>query len=62
MELEDKEIMWNFQGEIFDSAFGESFEFMYMWGVQYEPTIEGIGYHFRINENKKLDIEKKVFK
>lgn len=56
------EIMWNFQGEIFDSKLDEKFEIMYMQGEKYGSSIEGLGYHIRINKDKSFDIEKKVYR
>ena len=52
--------MWNFQGEVYDSLLDENFEVMYMWGVEYEPSIEGVGYHFQIQEDKSFRLEKMV--
>jgi len=60
--LNGEEIMWNFQGEIFDSELDEKFEIMYMQGEKYEPSIEGLGYHIRINKDKTAGIEKKVYR
>jgi acetyl esterase/lipase len=62
MDLEDKEIMWNFRGEIFDSELDETFEIMYMQGEKYDSTLEGLGYHLHIKEDKTVDIEKKVYR
>ncbi len=62
MDLNGKEIMWNFQGEIFDSELGETFEIMYMQGKKYDSSLEGLGYHIRINEDKRAKIEKRVFR
>jgi acetyl esterase/lipase len=62
MDLNDTEIMWNFRGEIFDSELDETFEIMYMQGEKYTPSVEGIGYHFHINADKTVYIEKKVFR
>jgi acetyl esterase/lipase len=61
-ELEGKEIMWNFQGEIFDSELNENFEIMYMQGEKYNKSVEGIGYHIRINRDNTAGIEKRVYK
>jgi hypothetical protein len=61
-ELNGEGIMWNFQGEIFDSKLDEKFEIMYMQGEKYEPSLEGVGYHIRIKEDKTLDIEKRVYR
>jgi len=62
VDLNGQEIMWNFQGEIFDSELAEKFEIMYMQGEKYEPSIEGIGYHISIKEDKTVGIEKKVYR
>jgi len=62
VDLTGEEIMWNFQGEIYDSELDEKFEIMYMQGEKYDPSIEGIGYHFHINNKKTVDIEKKVYR
>lgn len=62
VDLSGKEILWNFQGEIFDSELDEKFEIMYMQGEKYEPSIEGLGYHIRINKDKTAGIEKKVYR
>jgi acetyl esterase/lipase len=62
VDLNDKEIMWNFQGEIFDAELDENFEIMYMQGEKYEPSIEGLGYHIHINKDKTAGIEKKVYR
>jgi len=61
-DLTGEEIMWNFQGEIFDSELDEKFEIMYMQGEKYEPFLEGFGYYIRINKDKTAGIEKKVFR
>jgi acetyl esterase/lipase len=57
-----EEIMWNFQGEIYDSELDEKFEIMYMQGQKYDSSIEGIGYYFHIKKDKTADIEKKVYR
>jgi len=35
---------------------------MYMQGEKYDPSIEGLGYHIRINKDKTADIEKRVYR
>jgi acetyl esterase/lipase len=50
VDLNGEEIMWNFRGEIFDSELDEKSEIMYMQGEKYDPSLEGIGYHIRINK------------
>lgn len=62
LDPSDEKIMWNFQGEIFDSELNEKFEIMYMQGEKYDSSLEGIGYHFRIKKDKTADIEKKVYR
>lgn len=57
-----EEIMWNFQGEIFDSELNEKFEIMYMQGEKYDSSLEGIGYRIRIKEDKTAGIEKQVYR
>lgn len=61
-DLDEREIMWNFRGEIFDSVLSEKFEIMYMQGEKYDRSLEGLGYHFHINTDKTVDIEKKVYR
>ncbi len=61
-DLNNEEVMWNFRGDIFDSKLEETFEIMYMQGEKYSPSIEGVGYHFHIKEDKTIDIEKKVYR
>ena len=62
VDLNGEEIMWNFQGEIFDSELDEKFEIMYMQGEKFEDSIEGLGYHIRINNDKTAGIEKMVYR
>jgi acetyl esterase/lipase len=62
VDLTGEEIMWNFRGEIFDAQLDEKFELMFMQGGTFDPSFEGVGYHFQINEDKTYDIEKKVFR
>jgi acetyl esterase/lipase len=62
VDLNGEDIMWNFQGEIYDSELDEKFEIMYMQGEKYMPSLEGLGYHIRINEDKTAGIEKKVYR
>lgn len=61
-DLNGEKIMWNFRGEIFDSRLDKKYEFMYMQGETYDPSIEGLGYHFQINEDLTYVIEKKIFR
>jgi acetyl esterase/lipase len=62
VDLDGEQIMWNFQGEIFDSQFDKTFEIMYMQGETYDSSIGGIGYHICINEDKTTSIEKLVYR
>jgi hypothetical protein len=61
-DVSGKEIMWNFQGEISISLFDKPHEIMYMQGEKYNSDIEGVGYHFRIKQNKTVEIVKKVYR
>jgi acetyl esterase/lipase len=61
-DLDGKEIMWNFQGEIYISLFDKPDQVMFMQSEKYDSDIEGVGYHFRINKDKTIDIEKKVYR
>ncbi len=61
-DLNGKDIMWNFQGEIFISLFDKPQEIMYMQGEKYDSDIEGVGYHFRIRKDMTIAIEKKVYR
>jgi len=61
-DLDGKEIMWNFQGEIYLCIFDQPYPLMYMQGEKYDSDIEGVGYLFRIYKDMKVDIEKKVFR
>jgi acetyl esterase/lipase len=62
VDLGNKEIMWNFQGEIFDSELNEKFEPMYMQGEKYDNSIEGIGFNIQIGKNNMFNIVKKVYR
>ena len=61
-DLADKEILWNFRGEIDISLFDKPYEAMFMQGEKYDPDIEGVGYHFRIKKDMTVAIEKKVYR
>jgi len=61
-DLDGKEIMWNFQGEIYISLFDKPYPVMFMQGEKYDSDIESVGYHFRINKDNTIDIEKKVYR
>ena len=42
-DMAGEEIMWNFQGEIYDSTIDEKFEIMYKQGEKYDFSLEGNG-------------------
>jgi acetyl esterase/lipase len=56
------EILWNFQGEVFDSTLQEKFEYMRAEGTEFDETIEGLGFIFRITADKNVTLEPKVYK
>jgi acetyl esterase/lipase len=56
------EILWNFQGEVFDSALQEKFEYMRAEGTEFDETIEGLGFIFKITADKNVTLEPKVYK
>ncbi len=62
IDLTGREIMWNFNGEIFDSILNEKFELMRMEGTDFSEDIEGIGFYIKIDENKYIQSEKRVHK
>ena len=59
-DLAGKDVMWNFQGEIHTSLSVEPV--MFMQGEKYDSDIEGVGYHFRVNKDRTVHIEKKVYR
>ena len=61
-DLAGKEIFWNFQGEIHISLFDKPYEIMFLQGEKYDSDIEGVGYHFRINKDSTVNIEKKAYR
>jgi acetyl esterase/lipase len=61
-DLAGKELTWNFQGEIHISLFDEPYPIMFMQGEAYDSDIEGVGFHFRINKDNTVDIEKTVYR
>ncbi|MBN1273531.1 MAG: alpha/beta hydrolase [Candidatus Aminicenantes bacterium] len=61
-DLIGKNIMWNFQGEIYVSLFDKTSQIMYMQGEKYDSNMVGVGYVFRIHKDKTIDIEKKVYR
>ena len=62
IDLSQKEIMWNFRGEIFDSELDKKFGPMFMQGEKYDNSIKGVGFHIRIERDSTLDIEKQVYR
>ena len=62
INLQNKELMWNFRGEVFDSKLNEKYGPMYMQGVKFDDSITGIGYSFRINPDKSFEIDKEVYR
>jgi len=61
-DLAGKEIAWNFQGEIHISLFDKPEPIMFLQGEKYDSGIEGVGFHFRINKDNTVNIEKKVYR
>ncbi len=61
-DLTGKDITWNFQGEIHTSLFEEPYPLMFIQGEKHDSDIEGVGFHFRINKDKTVNIEKKVYR
>jgi acetyl esterase/lipase len=61
-DLAGKELAWNFQGEIHISLFDEPYPIMFMQSEKYDSDIEGVGFHFRVNKDKTIHIEKKVYR
>jgi hypothetical protein len=61
-DLAGKDIAWNFQGEIDISLFAEPYAPMFLQSEKYDSDIEGVGFHFRINKDRTVDIEKKVYR
>ncbi|MBN1213148.1 MAG: alpha/beta hydrolase [candidate division Zixibacteria bacterium] len=62
IDLDNKEIMWNFRGEIYDSKLSEKYEPMYMQGEKYNDSIRGIGFNININEDKSFKIDKVIYR
>lgn len=60
-DLQNKKIMWNFRGMIFDSELSEKYEPMYMQEEIFNQSIEGIGFNIHIGEDKSFKIDKVVF-
>lgn len=61
-DLQNKKIMWNFRGMIFDSILSEKYEPMYMQEEIFNESIEGIGFNINIGEDKSFKIDKVVFR
>ncbi|MFC1724192.1 M20/M25/M40 family metallo-hydrolase [candidate division KSB1 bacterium] len=61
IDLTDKELMWNFRGEIYDSKLNEKFGPMRMEGMKFDKNIDGIGFNFKISESGKFSMDKAVY-
>jgi acetyl esterase/lipase len=61
-DLRNKELMWNFRGEIFDAKLSQKFEPMYMQGEPFDDSIKGVGYTIRIREDGSFKIDRVVFR
>jgi acetyl esterase/lipase len=61
-DLVRSEILWNFQGEIFDSILQEKFEYMRADSAEFDETIEGLGFVFKIAADKNVTVEPKVYR
>jgi acetyl esterase/lipase len=62
IDLMGREIMWNFNGEIFDSRLNDKFELVRMEGTDFSEDIEGIGFYIKIDESKNTQSEKRIYK
>jgi len=62
VDLNNKEIMWNYRGEIYDSELNEKYEPMFMQEEKFDNSIEGIGFHVQIDNNREFNIVKSVFR
>ena len=62
IDLTNREITWNFRGEVFDSKLKQKFEITRMDGADFNEDIEGIGFHVKIDETGKSSTEKTVYK
>lgn len=56
------EVLWNFQGEIFDSSLQEKFEYARAEGIEFDETIEGLGFVFKITSDRNVTVEPKVYR
>ena len=61
-DLVGNEILWNFQREIFDSTLQEKFEYMRVETAEFDLTIEGLGFVFKITADKNVTVEPKVYR
>jgi acetyl esterase/lipase len=61
-DLIGNEILWNFQGEIFDSVLQEKFEYMRAESTEFNETIEGLGFVFKITADKNVTLEPRVYR
>lgn len=59
-DLVGNEILWNFQGEVFDSTLQEKFKYMRAEAAVFDETIEGLGFVFKITADKNATVEPKV--
>jgi acetyl esterase/lipase len=62
IDLTNREIMWNFRSEIYDSKLNQKFEIRRMDGTDFDDKIEGIGFHVKIDETGKSKTDKMVYK
>jgi acetyl esterase/lipase len=62
IDLTNREIMWNFTGEIYDSQLNEKFDIRRMDGTDFDDKIEGIGFHVKIDETGQSKTDKMVYK
>jgi len=61
-DLIGSEILWNFQGEIFDSTLKEKFEYRRAESTDFDETIKGLGFVFKITADKRVILEPKVYR
>jgi hypothetical protein len=62
IDLTNRELMWNFRGEIFDSKLNQKIEIMRRDGTDFDDKIEGIGFHITIDESGQSKTDKIVYK
>jgi acetyl esterase/lipase len=61
-DLIGNDILWNFQGEVFDSTLQEKFEYMRAESTEFDETIEGLGFIFKITADKRATVEPRVYR